>query len=51
MRVLHLLQTLLMPVSPAKEIKLNDFVPATEETQIACQQARDTISPSACLSP
>ena len=44
MRLLPL-QTLLMPVSPAKEIKLNDFVPATEETQIACQQARHTIPP------
>ena len=50
MRLLPL-QTLLMPVSPAKEIKLNDFVPATEETQIACQQARHTIPPpSAYLS-
>ena len=31
-----------------KDIKLNDFVPATEEMQIACQQARNTF-PLLCL--
>jgi hypothetical protein len=44
--MLLLLLELLMLASCAQALKLSDFVPATEETQIACQQARK----SSCLS-
>ena len=35
-----LLLNILMPQSHVQALKLKDYVPATEETQIACQQAR-----------
>ena len=47
--LLLLLSELLMLASCAQALKLSDFVPATEETQITCQQARKSNRLSFCV--